>query len=399
MKVKFALLAASGAMALTSAATAQEWYGELGAGITYSQDSLDLESEGAFPAEFDGDVAVDSTVAVFGAIGKYLGQNYRAELELAHREQEIVGISGSTPAFNGFPSNDELGDIAATTLMVNVFKDFPIGDGYYTPYVGIGAGVARIASEYDNQGAAVGIFGPGGSLPDSVADMALYNEIAVDDDQYTGAYQAIAGMTFDFTDNMELDLRYRYLHTGGYEHDALVNGVAAEVESEYRAHEVLAGFKWNFGAAPVAAAPAPAPVEYKTCFDGSRIPVTQNCPPQVVEEEEVTSLEPLVVYFDYDKSNLTGKARELIEFRADEALEAGVRGVNVEGNTDTSGSSSYNQALSKRRADVVAAALVDNGISGGIITVEALGESNPAVVTGDGVKEPLNRRTEVTFEF
>ena len=59
----------------------------------------------------------------------------------------------------------------------------------------------------------------------------------------------------------------------------------------------------------------------------------------------------------------------------------------------------YNQRLSQRRANVVRDALVANGIDSSVISIEALGESNPAKPTADGIREPLNRRTEVEFEF
>ena len=67
----------------------------------------------------------------------------------------------------------------------------------------------------------------------------------------------------------------------------------------------------------------------------------------------------------------------------------------VAGHTDTSGTSAYNQRLSQRRADVVANALAARGIEPSIITEEAKGETELAKATRDGVREPLNRRSEV----
>jgi outer membrane protein OmpA-like peptidoglycan-associated protein len=48
---------------------------------------------------------------------------------------------------------------------------------------------------------------------------------------------------------------------------------------------------------------------------------------------------------------------------------------------------------------VVRDALVARGISATSITAEARGESDLARATGDGVREPLNRRTAVTISF
>jgi flagellar motor protein MotB len=52
-------------------------------------------------------------------------------------------------------------------------------------------------------------------------------------------------------------------------------------------------------------------------------------------------------------------------------------------------------ALSKRRAKDARDELVRQGVRGEVITSEGKGETELFVQTGDGVKEQLNRRTEV----
>jgi len=73
--------------------------------------------------------------------------------------------------------------------------------------------------------------------------------------------------------------------------------------------------------------------------------------------------------------------------------------VIVVGHTDTSGSPKYNVKLSERRAKAVADALVSQGVSKDVLGVDWKGESAPAVATGDGVKEPLNRRSTISINF
>lgn len=68
----------------------------------------------------------------------------------------------------------------------------------------------------------------------------------------------------------------------------------------------------------------------------------------------------------------------------------------VSGYTDTSGSASANQALSERRAAVVAAALRLRGVPREAIKTNAYGERFPDVRTGDGVSEAKNRRVEIS---
>jgi outer membrane protein OmpA-like peptidoglycan-associated protein len=128
--------------------------------------------------------------------------------------------------------------------------------------------------------------------------------------------------------------------------------------------------------------------------------VSAECPPQLVEQQGALP-DPIgvIVYFDYDKSNLTPEASQLVREAAQRALANDIQTVKVEGNADRSGSSAYNQALSQRRANVVRDALIANGVPADRIQTSAFGEDNPAKPTPDGVREPLNRRTEVTISF
>jgi len=99
------------------------------------------------------------------------------------------------------------------------------------------------------------------------------------------------------------------------------------------------------------------------------------------------------IYFGFDKFNLTAEAQAVVD---EIANSAGGRTLSVAGYTDTSGSAAYNQALGQRRAESVANALSAAGATVG--DVGTYGESNLAVQTGDGVREPLNRRAVVTAE-
>jgi outer membrane protein OmpA-like peptidoglycan-associated protein len=73
--------------------------------------------------------------------------------------------------------------------------------------------------------------------------------------------------------------------------------------------------------------------------------------------------------------------------------------VIVVGHTDTSGSPAYNVRLSERRAKAVADALVGQGVGAGALQVDWKGETQLAVPTPDGTKEPLNRRSTIDINF
>lgn len=105
-----------------------------------------------------------------------------------------------------------------------------------------------------------------------------------------------------------------------------------------------------------------------------------------------------LVFFDWNRANLTPEAMEIVRTVAKTAKAAPFRQIVAVGHTDTSGSASYNQGLSERRAAAVANALVRLGIAPEKIATKGVGERDPLVPTGDGVREPQNRRVSITIE-
>ena len=103
-----------------------------------------------------------------------------------------------------------------------------------------------------------------------------------------------------------------------------------------------------------------------------------------------------LVFFDWDRADLTERARQIAAQAAQAAQRAPTR-LEVSGYTDLSGSAAYNQRLSVRRAQSVRAELVRDGVAAGEIGVRGLGESNPLVPTATGVREPQNRRVEIVL--
>jgi outer membrane protein OmpA-like peptidoglycan-associated protein len=70
--------------------------------------------------------------------------------------------------------------------------------------------------------------------------------------------------------------------------------------------------------------------------------------------------------------------------------------VSVIGHTDTIGTRDYNYQLSLRRARKVADLLASHGVDRNMLDIESHGEDNLLVKTGDQVREPRNRRVEIT---
>lgn len=385
MKLKSSLLAAATVLAISPAAHAYKGlYGAIGAGLSYMQEERDVSNDGTAggPFIFDSSADYDKGIGVYTALGYAWDNNWRTELEFSYRNNDIDQIDPDGAGFSGWPAGTITGDTKSYAFMVNALYDFDLGSPL-TPYLGAGAGVAIVDHTI-----------AGSTNPASPTDPL---SIAYGVDNYkTLAYQGIAGLAYELAEDLTLDLSYRFFGTLKGSVAGTLNGAPAEFDTGHHVHSFFAGLRWNFGGTA-----APAAVQYKDCWDGSSVPLTSECPPQLIEEVSEVALDPVnfTVYFDYDKSNLTDQAATLIQEASSRALANDVDTVVVQGNTDTSGSSAYNQALSERRGRVVRDALVANGISADDIRVEAFGESNPAKPTADGVREPLNRRSDVTISF
>jgi len=104
-----------------------------------------------------------------------------------------------------------------------------------------------------------------------------------------------------------------------------------------------------------------------------------------------------IVYFGFDKSNLTDAARATIDEVVAAVNSMGINALSLVGHADTMGSVGYNQGLSERRTRRVAMALNSRGVPPGAMTLAGRSENDPAVTTGDNVREPLNRRVEITL--
>jgi outer membrane protein OmpA-like peptidoglycan-associated protein len=101
------------------------------------------------------------------------------------------------------------------------------------------------------------------------------------------------------------------------------------------------------------------------------------------------------VFFDFDRSELTPQAQQIVAQAAMTARNSGAARVIVTGHTDTVGSQTYNQALSERRAQAVENEMVRLGVNRNNITTEGRSFSDPLVQTAPGVREPQNRRAVI----
>jgi len=168
------------------------------------------------------------------------------------------------------------------------------------------------------------------------------------------------------------------------------------------------GFNLNVGSAPnpkpadlqaiygveqtqtvVAAAPPPPPPPPNV-----PAPYVEPAPPPPPAAVVVPARQ-FMVFFDFDKSNLTREAREIVSEAVKTAKDRGSVRIVVTGHTDTVGSLRYNQALSERRANSVKAEMVKQGMDGTMIATVGKSFTDPLIQTGPGVREPQNRRAVI----
>jgi outer membrane protein OmpA-like peptidoglycan-associated protein len=129
---------------------------------------------------------------------------------------------------------------------------------------------------------------------------------------------------------------------------------------------------------------------------------------KTLSEKEVQQLYPevmqaipekprsFILFFEENGKNLSSESQKMIEDVKQEIAKRAAPEISVIGHTDRTGSKDANLKLSFDRATEVRDILVTGGIPTEIIQIIGRGELDPAVITEDGVAEPLNRRVEIT---
>jgi len=101
-----------------------------------------------------------------------------------------------------------------------------------------------------------------------------------------------------------------------------------------------------------------------------------------------------LVFFDFDRSNITADAQRVIEEAAAAAKAGNVARVQLTGHTDRSGSDQYNLALGSRRAAAAKQYLIERGIDAGRLDEVSSGERSPIDPGQNEAAWVQNRRAE-----
>jgi len=329
-----------------------------------------------------------------GVRGGYQWGPWRFEEEYSYRNNQLSNSNSfilTGPFGNDFTTNGgrTQGQSTSDAIMTNVIYDFTLG-WPVTPHIGAGIGALHVQDSLSVN--SFTLRNPIGApiipvTPLSVAPQTFGGTL-LNGSTWQFGYQGIAGFRYDLSPAVAFDLDYRYL---GSTSSTITNNSSARYPfpngtagtnccaggsftTKYRSNNVVASITMKFGV-PAPAPPPPLP------------PAAPPPPPQKV----------YLVFFDWDKYNITAEGHQILQLAAQQYHAGGSVRLQVTGYTDLSGSAGYNQRLSERRANAVATALAALGVARSDMAVTGRGMNDPRVPTAAGVREPQNRRVEILF--
>lgn len=322
----------------------------IGAGAGYNLPQ-DVNVKTPFATNPRTSLSTEGGLVALGSFGYGFGNGVRLELEGNFRNTGVSSIGSSTSGPAG-------GSLQTYGVMANALFDMDVGSPWIYPYIGGGLGYAWTNAK-------------------GLTVSTLTGSARSDETQGSFAVQAIAGLSFPMpgVPGLSLTSEYRFFATlanESFNGTASPSGASSTItlQRQYN-HSFMLGVRYAFNVQPPAMPPAPTPVA------------------------AVTPSRSYLVFFDWDKATLTDRARQIIKEAADNSTKVKYTRIEANGYTDTSGSKAYNQQLSVRRAQAVAAELVKNGVPRNVITATGYGDTKLLVPTGAGVREPQNRRVEI----
>jgi len=179
-----------------------QWYIGLHGNLPFASSS-DIQSTNS-SITYDSGWGAGAALGYSTRTGSFM-DSFRSELEISYYRNYADRLKTPLGSF------DQNGDLNAVTYMANLYYDVPTGMAI-TPYVGAGAGLARL--EFDD-----------GTSSDT---------------DNTFVWQALAGISYapDSLPNTEWNIGYRYLKAT----DPKFSGI----KSEYEVNNVEAGAKFRF---------------------------------------------------------------------------------------------------------------------------------------------------------
>ena len=101
------------------------------------------------------------------------------------------------------------------------------------------------------------------------------------------------------------------------------------------------------------------------------------------------------INFDFDSAVIRPESEELLAGLSEGLQASSAAAITVIGHTSSEGAEAYNEALSQRRAEAVAAAIVERGVDAARVSAEGRGEQQPIADNDTEAGRSLNRRVEI----
>lgn len=374
------IITAGGLVMLALPAAAQTTTGiyvGLGAGGLMMTESVNTRSPPAIFGQGSGHRFTFNTGAnVLASIGYGLGNGVRLELEGNWRSSRIAGAQFfQQGSFQGGTGGTG-GSIQSYGFMGNVLYDVDLsGLGpnwrWIQPYFGAGLGLAL-----------TNVRDVGFSLSPSLSTTATGSGRNL-------AWQIIAGAAFPLDSmlpGLSATLEYRYwqalpprlqletrtIPTNAGEQPFLLTQFTRSFSPQVGGHSLNIGLRYAFNQPGGAPAAASGPLGF-TMPNFAR---------------PAAALQNFAVFFPLNSATLDAQARGTVAQAVQTARAGGASSLDVVGQADGAPNSS-NRSLAARRAQVVTAALVAQGIPRSAINVSAVG--------GTGPQDPASRRVDITL--
>ncbi len=348
-----------------------------GAGGNILQNEAISRSRGPQNFNHGSDYKFDAGPVVIGSVGYGLGNGLRLELQGAFYDNKINRLANGGAGLGGAGSLRQTssgGDEYKEGVFGNVLYDIPLNSfGINAPvFPYVGAGIGYVHDQINN----------GHTQTSSVTTGGPVQFLRITGQNDNLGVQGIIGLSFpvyQYVPGLAFTAEYRFMaepffdrtYRGQY-YQRTNAGIetAQKIQDDFN-HSFLLGVRYAFNT------PTPAPI-------AQPVPVPVSQPARTY-----------LVFFDWDRADLTDRARQIVSEAAQASTRVQYTRIEVQGNADRSGTPAYNQRLSLRRAQTVAAELVRDGVPRTAIDIQAFGDTRPLVPTAAGVREPQNRRVAI----
>ncbi|WOE32231.1 MULTISPECIES: porin family protein [unclassified Acinetobacter] len=182
----------------------------------------------------------NQTKAIYPAISAAVGFDFsaispinaRAELEYTYKDKETFSptadyktivrkaeSTGKTPFGEKVLANE----LRSQSLMLNGYYDFK-NTSKFTPYVGVGVGITRVKNQQ--------------------TEVESNSSISSTKNHFT--WSAGVGVAYSVTDNVALDLSYKYVDAGKFKFNNNVENGRLDTKVDLRSQDYALGIRYNF---------------------------------------------------------------------------------------------------------------------------------------------------------